>query len=70
MIRFFEVLGLGDEPEYFGFMDTGTDRIVEIDGAQVFGDLKDFQDYLSTSGFPPGYRDRLCRLIPEHWRSV
>lgn len=65
MIRFFEVLGLDDEPEYFGFMDTGTDRILEFEGEQFFLDYRDFEDRVPMHQF-----QRLLFLLPEHWRSV
>lgn len=44
MIRYFEVVR-DDEVEYFGFMDTGVDRIVEFDGDQFFGDYGHFAMY-------------------------
>lgn len=60
MIRYFEVLGLFDEVEYFGFMDTSTDRIVELRGEQVFTDYADFKQ--CSEGMT--WASRLDGLIP------
>lgn len=63
MIRYFEVLGLSYEVEYFGFMDTVVDRIVEIGGEQFFCSYNDFLD--SASLLSKSDQDRLDRLVPH-----
>lgn len=45
MIRYFEVLGPFDEVEYFGFMDTGVDRVVVFDDDQFFTNYGHFEMY-------------------------
>jgi hypothetical protein len=69
MIRYFEVFGFdGDAPDYFGFMDTVTDCIIELDGCQFFGDYKDFLDYLGTSDANAKTKALLDGLIPDHMK--
>lgn len=59
MIRYFEVIGLGDEVEYFGFFDTSVDRVLEFEGTQCFVDYKEFLDLVSGTML-----ERLNALIP------
>lgn len=66
MIRYFEVFGLNREIDYFGFMDTISDRIIELDGAQFFDSYQDFSDHLRASRLTKSQSDRLDVLIPEH----
>lgn len=65
MMRYFEVLGPFDEVEYFGFMDTNIDRIVEFDEEQFFGDYAEFKLYSNCDDWV-----RCERLIPERVKQA
>lgn len=60
MVRYFEVRGLYDKVEYFGFMDTSIDRVIEFDGEQFFLDYMQFTESVSVT-----WLQRLDELIPE-----
>lgn len=60
MVRYFEVLGHGDEVEYFGFMSTVDDRIVELEHTQFFCDYADFCTYRNDPRW-----ERLHALVPQ-----
>lgn len=73
MLRYFEVRGLEEpheHPENFGFVSTNEGRVFEIDGEQLFSSWEDFEDYLSTSGFEDGLKERLKGLVPTYLREV
>jgi hypothetical protein len=63
VIRYFEVLGLNDDVEYFGFVDTVTTRVIEIEGEQL---MCDYEDFLSRQSHPQW--GRLNGLIPERMK--
>lgn len=66
MIRYFEVLGPFDEVEYFGFLDTTDDRIVQLGREQVFCDYADFK--MCAEGLT--WTGRLDVLIPDRVKQA
>ena len=72
MIRWFGVRGLevdGVDLESFGFVDTVTDRVVEIGDRQLFCDYKDFLDAIEDEKWDEVRKNRFCRLIPTALRE-